>query len=81
MIKFLKLSKIPGFKCSCNNVSWWLKIAVRPHVSLYPGPVYVAEGSNVTLPACHVEIRRTDSPGEESHFGRDIDYQGSKNRR
>ena len=31
-----------------------LKLQVRPYVSLYPGPVYVAEGSNVTLPTCHV---------------------------
>lgn len=30
------------------------KIAVRPRVSLHPGPIYVAEGSNVTLPTCHV---------------------------
>ena len=31
-----------------------LEIAVRPNISLHPGPVYVAEGSNVTLPTCHV---------------------------
>lgn len=29
------------------------KIAVRPRVSLHRGPIYVAEGSNVTLPTCH----------------------------
>jgi len=29
-------------------------IAVHPRVSLHPGPSYVVEGSNVTLPACHV---------------------------
>ncbi|KAL9967879.1 hypothetical protein ACROYT_G026182 [Oculina patagonica] len=27
---------------------------VYPHVFLYPGPSYVTEGSNVTLPTCHV---------------------------
>ena len=29
-------------------------IAVRPRISLHPGPSYVTEGSNVTLPFCHV---------------------------
>ena len=29
-------------------------VAVRPRVSLPPGPYHVIEGSNVTLPACHV---------------------------
>ena len=29
-------------------------IAVHPRVSLHLGPSYVVEGSNVTLPACHV---------------------------
>ena len=29
-------------------------IVVHPRVSLPPGPSYVIEGSNVTLPACHV---------------------------
>ena len=29
-------------------------IAARPNVSLSPGPVYVVEGTNVTLPLCHV---------------------------
>ena len=29
-------------------------IAVHPRVSLHPGPSYVIEGSNVTLPTCHV---------------------------
>ena len=32
----------------------WLHLAVRPSVSLEPGPLYVVEGSNVILPACHV---------------------------
>ena len=29
-------------------------ISVLPRVSLHPGPSYVTEGSNVTLPTCHV---------------------------
>ena len=29
-------------------------VAVRPFVSLHPGPLYVIEGSNATLPTCHV---------------------------
>ena len=28
--------------------------AVHPHVSLYPGPHHTIEGSNYTLPSCHV---------------------------
>ncbi len=27
---------------------------VRPHVTLHPGPIYVKEGADVTLPVCHV---------------------------
>ena len=29
-------------------------VAVRPFVSIHPGPLYVIEGSNITLPTCHV---------------------------
>ena len=29
-------------------------VVVHPRVSLHPGPTYVTEGSNVTLPTCHV---------------------------
>ena len=29
-------------------------VAVRAFVSLHPGPLYVIEGSNATLPTCHV---------------------------
>ena len=29
-------------------------VVVHPRVSLHPGPSYVTEGSNVTLPICHV---------------------------
>ena len=32
----------------------FLLIAVHPRVSLHPGPYYVIEGSNVTLPTCDV---------------------------
>ena len=30
-------------------------VAVRPFVSLHPGPNYVIKHNNVTLPTCHVE--------------------------
>ena len=30
------------------------RFAVRPSISLNPGPFYVVEGSNATLPVCHV---------------------------
>ena len=29
-------------------------VSVRPFVSLHPGPLYVIEGGNATLPTCHV---------------------------
>ena len=29
-------------------------IAVHPRISIHPGPYHVIEGSNVTLPTCHV---------------------------
>ena len=31
-----------------------LSTVVGPRITLHPGPVYVAEGNNVTLPSCHV---------------------------
>ena len=31
-----------------------LLIAVHPRISIHPGPYHVIEGSNVTLPICHV---------------------------
>ncbi|KAL9967661.1 hypothetical protein ACROYT_G025941 [Oculina patagonica] len=30
------------------------KISIHPRISLHPGPSYVIEGSNATLPTCHV---------------------------
>ena len=32
----------------------FFRFAVRPSISLNPGPLYVVEGSNATLPVCHV---------------------------
>ena len=32
----------------------FFRFAVRPSISLNPGPFYVVEGSNATLPVCHV---------------------------
>ena len=34
-----------------NNIYF---LAVRPHVTLHPGPLPAIEGSDVTLPTCHV---------------------------
>ena len=31
-----------------------IHLAVQPSISLHPGPLYISEGSNVTLPSCHV---------------------------
>ena len=38
----------------CRNDMKFFRFAVRPSVSLNPGPFYVVEGSNATLPVCHV---------------------------
>lgn len=35
-------------------LNYFYFVTVRPHISLDPGPVYAVEGSNVTLPNCHV---------------------------
>jgi len=48
------------YKCSAANILGkaqalvQLEVNVRPHVSLHPGPSYAIEGSNVSLPTCHV---------------------------
>ena len=39
---------------NCGNNVKFFRFAVRPSISLNPGPYYVVEGSNATLPACHV---------------------------
>ena len=31
-----------------------VSVTARPRISLHPGPLYVKEGNNVTLPICHV---------------------------
>ena len=38
----------------CRNDMKFFRFAVRPSVSLNPGPFHVVEGSNATLPVCHV---------------------------
>ncbi|KAL9967871.1 hypothetical protein ACROYT_G026170 [Oculina patagonica] len=61
----LQLTKVTGndsgvYQCSATNILGnsrevvRLAVNVHPHVSLHPGPSYVTEGSNVTLPICHV---------------------------
>lgn len=43
---------------NCGNKVKFFRFAVRPSaISLNPGPFYVAEGSNATLPACQVTGR------------------------
>ena len=39
---------------NCGNNVKFFRFAVRPFVSLNPGPFYFVEGSNATLPVCHV---------------------------
>ena len=39
---------------SKNETKRFHLFAVHPRVSLHPGPYHVIEGSNVTLPTCHV---------------------------
>ena len=46
-----------------------LFITVRPYVSLYPGPLYVVEGSNVTLPVCQVTGHPTPAVTWSKSFG------------
>jgi len=46
-----------------------LFITVRPYVSLYPGPLYVVEGSNVTLPVCQVTGHPTPVVTWSKSFG------------
>ncbi|KAL9967662.1 hypothetical protein ACROYT_G025942 [Oculina patagonica] len=61
----LQLKKVTGndsgvYQCSATNILGnsremvRLAVNVHPRVSLHPGPSYVVEGSNVTLPTCHV---------------------------
>ncbi|XP_078377199.1 uncharacterized protein LOC144660452 isoform X2 [Oculina patagonica] len=61
----LQLTKVTGndsgvFQCSATNILGnsrevvRLAVNVHPRVSLHPGPYHVIQGSNVTLPTCHV---------------------------
>ncbi|XP_078377842.1 tenascin-R-like [Oculina patagonica] len=65
IIKNAPAPKVTGndsgvYQCSATNILGKslevvrLAVNVYPRVSLYPGPSYVTEGSNVTLPTCHV---------------------------
>ena len=44
-------------------------IAARPNVSLSPGPLYAVEGSDVTLPVCHVTGHPTPVVTWSKSFG------------
>ena len=48
----------------------FFRFAVRPSISLNPGPFYVVEGSNVTLPVCHVTGYPTPLVTWSKSFGR-----------
>ncbi|KAL9967873.1 hypothetical protein ACROYT_G026173 [Oculina patagonica] len=61
----LQLTKVTGndsgvYQCSATNILGnslevvRLAVNVHPRVSLHPGPYHVIQGSNVTLPTCHV---------------------------
>ncbi|KAL9969446.1 hypothetical protein ACROYT_G021664 [Oculina patagonica] len=61
----LQLKNVTGndsgvYQCSAANILGnsrevvRLTVNVHPRVSLHPGPYHVIEGSNVTLPTCHV---------------------------
>ncbi|XP_068698474.1 macrophage receptor MARCO-like [Montipora foliosa] len=62
MLRFpnLKGSDAGIYRCSATNLlgnasaEVQLIVNTRPIISLQPGPLYALEGSNVTLPTCHV---------------------------
>jgi len=62
------------YKCSARNFLGQAQrlvrreVNVRPHVSLHPGPHHAIEGSNFTLPTCHVTGTRNEWLLGESHL-------------
>ncbi|XP_068753339.1 uncharacterized protein [Montipora capricornis] len=63
--KTLRLRNVKGseagiYRCSATSLlgkaraESQLVINFQPSISLHPGPLYISEGSNVTLPNCHV---------------------------
>ena len=48
----------------------FFRFAVRPSISLNPGPFYVVEGTSVTLPVCHVTGYPTPLVTWSKSFGR-----------
>ena len=52
-----------------DKIIEYVYFAVRPLISLQPGPLYVTKGSNVTLPTCHVTGHPTPVVAWSKSFG------------
>ncbi|KAK2570960.1 Hemicentin-1 [Acropora cervicornis] len=75
-----RLRKVKGsdagiYRCSATNIlgtahqDTQLVVNVRPTVSIYPGPLLAVEGSDVTLPTCHVTGHPTPVVTWSKSFG------------
>ncbi|XP_068696934.1 uncharacterized protein [Montipora foliosa] len=78
--KMLRLRNVKGndagiYRCSATNIlgkaraETQLEVNVQPCVFLHPGPLYISEGSNVTLPTCHVTGHPTPEVKWSKSFG------------
>ncbi|XP_068755522.1 uncharacterized protein [Montipora capricornis] len=78
--KMLRFRNVKGsdagvYRCTATNIlgkaraETRLIINVEPSVSLHPGPLYISEGSNVTLPTCHVTGHPTPEVKWSKLFG------------
>ena len=55
-IDFIVIDRISEttFCSTARKLTSGVSVTARPRISLHPGPLYVKEGNNVTLPSCHV---------------------------
>ena len=55
-IDFIVIDRISEttFCSTASKLTSGVSVTARPRISLHPGPLYVKEGNNVTLPSCHV---------------------------